>query len=163
MYNNNLYAAGSQISNDAFVYVLMSGNWYTSAIVSNNGAFTMIDAMTEFNGNLVIGGMFSSVNGTAATNIALLTGTNWSSLGSGLTGSQGRVSTLSMYHNKLYAGGGFTESGGTVLNNIAEWNGFNWSDVSGGLPDGTVLCLKPFLGSLICGGFFNHQVVLIIT
>ncbi|MBK9048302.1 MAG: T9SS type A sorting domain-containing protein [Bacteroidetes bacterium] len=155
VYNNNLYAAGSQISNDAFVYVLMSGNWYTSAIVSNNGAFTMIDAMTEFNGNLVIGGMFSSVNGTAATNIALLTGTNWSSLGSGLTGSQGRVSTLSMYHNKLYAGGGFTESGGTVLNNIAEWNGFNWSDVSGGLPDGTVLCLKPFLGSLICGGFFT--------
>jgi hypothetical protein len=155
VYNNNLYASGRQISNDATVYILSSGNWISIATASNSGNFTIIESMIEFNGDLVIAGMFSHVNGVTSMNISHFNGSVWSAFGSGLTGGAGRVSSLAIYNGNLYAGGSFTDSGGNILNNIAQWNGSIWTDVAGGLPNGIVSTMKNFLGSLICGGSFT--------
>lgn len=59
-------------------------------------------ALVEFDGNLIMGGQFSEVEGVSAVNIAEWDGSAWSQVGDGLFGD---VRCLAVYNNELYAGG----------------------------------------------------------
>ncbi|HTB31541.1 MAG TPA: hypothetical protein VK808_05920, partial [Bacteroidia bacterium] len=62
---------------------------------------------TVYNGELYAGGWFYSFGDVATNNMARWNGTNWDSVGSGLTGGQNYVAALCVYNSKLYACGAF--------------------------------------------------------
>ena len=87
-----------------------------------------IYALAVYNGNLYVGGEFTSMYGTSNTNnIAEWNGTSWVALGTGVTGGTGIVKSLAVLNGDLYAGGNFTTAGGNTASDIAEWNGTSWS------------------------------------
>jgi len=81
--------------------------------------FGDVDAMAVYNGALYVGGSFDTAGSVAANNIARWDGTNWSALGSGITGE---VRSLAGYNGDLYAGGPLSAAGGVPTSNIARWN-----------------------------------------
>ncbi|HZN37496.1 MAG TPA: WD40 repeat domain-containing protein [Planctomycetota bacterium] len=88
------------------------------------------------NGDVVVGGSFTSFGGVAADNLARWNGSAWSPLGLGVDGP---VSTLAAAPNgDLVVGGTFNNAGGAPANRVARWNGQVWSALGGGL------ALQPF-------------------
>ncbi|MFH0983158.1 MAG: hypothetical protein V2A79_16685 [Planctomycetota bacterium] len=87
-----------------------------------------VNAITVFDDGtgpaLYAGGAFTAAGGVLANRIAKWNGTQWSALGSGLTGgSSPYVSALAVFDDgtgpALYAGGEFTTAGGVPANRIA--------------------------------------------
>ena len=85
-------------------------------------------ALTTYDGNLIVGGNFTSVNGggVAANRIAAWDGATWSALGDGL---DGQVFALAEFDGDLYAGESFSNAGGVAARYIAKWSGAVWSAV----------------------------------
>ena len=87
--------------------------------------------LAAWNSKVICAGLFNSIDGVPALNIAQWNGTTWSALGSGLNG---RVTALASHGGELYASGDFTASGATPLpGRIARWNGTSWAAVGAGL------------------------------
>ncbi len=114
-----------------------SQNWSTIGIGVENTSidYTCVYSMIEFNGELYIGGCFTSVNGVPASYVAKFNGLNWSAVGNGLwytgnsAGSFSGVRCMTVYNGELYAGGIIDQSGTTSLSNVAKWNGSEWIGV----------------------------------
>ncbi len=127
----------------------------------------VVNAMTVFNGDLIVAGGFQRVNGAAgpiANGIARWNGTSWQTMGSG---SNGTVYALAVHNSELYAAGAFTSMGGVSVNRIALWNHVagTWHPVGGGIAlddttatstqDSIVYALASHAGSLVAGGRFS--------
>lgn len=117
-----------------------------------------------YNGNLIVGGGFSSANGISVNNIAQWNGTKWDSLGSGVKGiipsfSYQNVFALDTFQGKLIAGGAFDTAGGLPAKRIAEWDGSIWLPLGSGCIGhpwpGMVEALTVYNGELIVGGYFD--------
>ena len=108
----------------------IEGVWSSSSSVS-------INALVASGGNIYIGGCFTSVAGVPVSGIAKWDGTNWSSLGGGVSSTNfyaPQVNVIILGNNgDLYAGGYFTSAGGVPTLNIARWDGTNWSSLGSGL------------------------------
>lgn len=93
-----------------------------------------INAMTMYNDMLIVGGVFDTINGIPANNIAAWDGTTWLPLGSGIDGV---VTSLAVYNDALYVGGSFVVAGGKVSAYLARWTkrSFMCGDANG---DGNV-------------------------
>ena len=110
------------------------------------GIIGFVWSLTEFNGDLVVGGTFTHVGGlvgepgvVAANRIATWNGSNWAALGDGMAGGPGgQVRALRVFDDglgggtALYAAGSFAEADGQTVNRIARWDGQGWA----GLGDG---------------------------
>lgn len=111
-------------------------------------------------GNLYVGGVFTTVGGSPATNVVKWNGNAWSALGSGITGvNNGAVEALTTDGSgSLYAGGNFTNAGGISVNNIAKWNGSAWSalgsGMGGGNPHDVYGLITDGAGNVYAGGSF---------
>ena len=106
-------------------------------------------AISSLNGHLVIGGMFTQASGnTNANHVAELVGTDWTNLGTGVSGTnysvdesyytgpplESAVFSLAACGNNLFVGGDFTTAGSvTNASGIASWNGREWKPIGGGL------------------------------
>ena len=77
---------------------------------------TVQSLLLDREGNLYAGGRFTNAGGVAATNIARWNGSEWSALGTGLSGGN-NVSALAVSGGILYAGGSFTRAGGIAATN----------------------------------------------
>jgi hypothetical protein len=121
---------------------------YSSGFGTNGNVY----ALTDFNGNLIAAGSFSSAGGVGVNNIALWNGTSWQPLGLGLNDT---VYALAVYNNYLYAGGYFTQAGGNAANHIARWNGSVWQSIGNGVND-EVDALTVYNSRLIMGGKFSY-------
>lgn len=115
------------------------------------GMCDWVNAMTVYNGELIVGGRFTCAGGVPANYIAKWNGTTWDSLGSGM---DGWVNALTVYNGELIAGGQFVNAGGVTVNNIARWDGVAWTDVSGGT-NSIVSALTVYNNKLIAGGYFT--------
>lgn len=100
---------------------------------------------------LYIGGRFLSVDGVPASRVAKWDGTQWTALGSGVTGPGASPSVMSMVAfddgsgEALYvAGQTFNMAGGAPANRVARWDGSAWSAVGDGFADGIVWGLQVF-------------------
>ena len=91
-------------------------------------------AVNQSNGDLYVGGEFTSAGGTTVNKIAKWNGTAWSALGSGTVGLNHNCYSLYITGSKVYAGGIFTAAGGITANCIACYNTSNntWSAVGTG-------------------------------
>ena len=105
-------------------------------------------------GNAVYaGGLFTSADNSAVTNIAKWNGTNWSALGGGLNGP---VNAIAIHGSNVFAGGTFTAAGGVPASRVARWNGTNWVSLGSGIAGAGVnaLAVTPG-GALYAAGDFS--------
>jgi len=90
-------------------------------------------------GNAVYaGGLFTSADNLAVTNIAKWNGTNWSALDSGVNGA---VNAIAIGGSAIYVGGVFTSAGTAPANRVACWDGTNWSALGSGIDGARVTSL----------------------
>ena len=146
---------GASVANHIAKYVPTSDTWYALGSDQDWGTNGLVNAMAmDVDGNLYVGGDFTTAGGVSANNVAKWDGSNWSALGSGVGGI---VDALVMDGSgNLYAGGWFTTAGGVTANRVAKWNGSNWSALGAGMDDWVVkaLAVDPS-GNLYAGGLFS--------
>src|SRR6476661_40525 len=121
----------------------------TFGAAPNTTTTSVVQAITpDGSGGLYAAGAFTRSIGCA--NVARLSGTTWSSLGSGLNNQV--YATAVAANGDVYVAGSFTSAGGVAANHVAKWNGTSWSSVGGGL-NGTItsLAVAPN-GTLYAGG-----------
>ena len=109
------------------------------------------------NGTLYAAGIFATLQGTAANNIARWDGATWSALG---TGTNGYVGSVGIGPNgDVYAGGNFGQAGGIPARNVARWNGTAWNTLGAGAGDANsyvdALAVAP-TGDVYAGGRFTQ-------
>ncbi|MGA2243117.1 MAG: hypothetical protein ABSH11_13915 [Verrucomicrobiota bacterium] len=165
----NLYVGGS-FTNAGGVLITNLAKWNGANWSAVGGAIgyyggsigPSVYAIEWHNGQLYIGGSFTSAGVVAATNLARWDGSSWSQIGGGVGTVSDLVSTLQFSGNDLYVAGQFTTAGGVSALNIARWNGSTWSALGTGLKAPSVPSLTPvnalaFLGSDLyaTGGFTN--------
>lgn len=117
-------------------------------------------AVTEFNGQIVVGGQYLNADSEYSPFIARWDGAAWLPLGAGVggNGSSQIVASLAVYNGELIAAGRFDLAGGIPANNIARWNGATWRSLGEGLnvPSGSAFvgALSVYHNELIAGGNF---------
>lgn len=112
-----------------------------------------VNALAVLNGDLVVGGAFSSAGGVAVGKIARWDGAAFSPIGGSASST---VWALATHPNgDLIAGGAFTSVGGVSANRVARWNGSAWAPLGAGVA-GTVYCLAVLPnGDIVVGGSFT--------
>ncbi len=87
---------------------------------NDNGLFTRVNCLLEFNNDLIVGGNFTSIGGIVAHCIAKWNGNSWSNLGQGDFLQNTYVTDICEFNNKLYV----------AAENMYEWNGIQWNTFS---------------------------------
>ena len=124
VYNGNLYAGGSFDSAGgapANNIAMWNGTTWSAldSGITGEAGWATVNALTVYNGALIVGGSFDTVNGKPINCIAVWDGTNWSGIGSINMG--GSVDAMTVFNNSLYVGGGFDSVAGVPAKNIAMW------------------------------------------
>ena len=113
-------------------------------------------ALSEFRGDLVVGGLFYQAGDSLASGIARWDGAMWHPLGDDLHdgGADIAVRALAVYHDELIAGGYFVHTGGVPsFKHIAAFDGTAWRAL-GAPPDNEISALTVWNDQLIAGGYF---------
>ena len=126
--------------------------WQTIASLNNSTGAPRIRAYADFGGRLVVAGLFDTIGGTSASNIADWDGILWRPLGAGTGGVNGEVYALAVLGNDLIVGGAFTQAAGLGIPRIARWNPIDGWRPLGTAPTGTVYALAVLNGSLYAAG-----------
>lgn len=113
MYAGNLYAQDSSGVSE------WSGSLWTSIGASD----MFVSALTEYNGELYAGGVFTTMDGSPANNVAIWDGAIWSAAGAG---ADVWIITLTEYNGWLYAAGDSTTGNNRV---------FRWNSLSAGIKE----------------------------
>jgi len=94
-------------------------SWFNMGIGFNAG----VNAVFSPAGDLYAGGDFVYVNGNVpASHVAYWnSGSGWSPLGTGISGTNATVYTIASLNGNIVYGGHFTSAGGVNCSNIAQW------------------------------------------
>ncbi|MBI1304758.1 MAG: hypothetical protein GC172_13380 [Phycisphaera sp.] len=130
------------------------GRWLTGPEQLLNGPDSFVTTFATLpNGDLVVGGEFTTAGGVAANNIARWDGSSWHRLGSGIDEIVYALAVLP--NGDLVAGGWFSTAGGVSANNIARWNGATWVPLGSGMNYAVrALAVLPN-GDIVAGGDFS--------
>jgi hypothetical protein len=149
----DLYAGGgfSDVGSVANTNNIASWNGSAWSALGTSGIgtanVTTVTALTEYQGNLVVGGDFADAGGVSAVNnIAQWNGSEWSALGGG---RDAPVYSLAASDDILYVGTSSAEEG------ISEWDGDAFTTLGGGIADGAVKALTVNGADLYAGGTFS--------
>jgi hypothetical protein len=104
----------------------------------------------KYNNELYVGGNFNG--GIGMQDIAKFDGTNWVSVGGGLSGANTVVDDMIVFNNELYISGHFLTMYGDPGNLIARWDGASWSSLGTGLDGGNCIEMHIFKNKLYVGG-----------
>jgi PKD repeat protein len=118
---NKLYMGGH--------FLEVNGNTNASGVAVYNGSVwsplgggvnDYVRALSKYNGNIIVGGNFSTAGSVNANKIAKWNPTSqtWFAMS---TGMNDYVKALEVYNGWLYAGGPFTSASGSSINGIARW------------------------------------------
>ncbi len=158
-FNGELIAAGLGFNGaPAAAYRWDGASWHPLPYVAGGGTFgfSAIEAVVEYNGELIAGG-----DGPPG-GIVRWTGTTWETLAGGLF-EDGMmnftfgVSDLIVFNGDLYVVGAFSHAGqpfGVLARSVARWNGSTWSGVGAGA-NSQVLDICDHNGGLLMGGWFT--------
>jgi hypothetical protein len=136
-----LYAGGLFISVGGVAtnsIAVWDGNAWAAVPGGGTGEFEQVRAFEVYDSDgagalpaqLVVGGVFSSIGGIAASNSAALTGSTWSQFGGGANGG---VLSLRVHDGAIYAGGEFDSVG----NRITRSTGGAWTPFTSGMTNGS--------------------------
>jgi len=109
-------------------------------------------ASARWDGRLVVGGKFRSVDGRLANRVAIRDGGEWLPLGDGLDGD---VHALVAFGGELIAGGVFDTVNGQAAGNVAAWDGATWRPLGAGT-SGPVYDMIVWDGAVILVGQFDR-------
>jgi hypothetical protein len=165
--------AGNVDANNVACWDKYTRTWSALGSRDQNGVNGSVTSLAVIDGELYVGGIFSSVsssgqNAISANNIARWSAAagSWSPLGSALqNGTHSHVSALAVLGSDLYVGGAFTSvsnssQGAVSANRIARWNtsGSFWSALGSPTQNGTnegVFSLAVSGTELFVGGEFT--------
>ncbi|MBX3464141.1 MAG: hypothetical protein KF830_13285 [Planctomycetes bacterium] len=92
----------------------------------------IVQAIVELsNGDVVVGGRFSTFRGVAANNLARWNGTSWSAIGPGVDGEVRALAALP--GDGFVVAGLFAQAGGAPAQRVARFDGQHWSTLGAGL------------------------------
>ncbi len=118
------------------VQCLEGGSWQRKAFGPDADVWRVND-ITEYDGDLVIGGQFRLDNETGdAGSIARWDGSTWSLIGGGLEGvGPGLVTDMEVAGNKIYVAGDIRFAGGLQVSHVAMWDVAQgrWSTLNDGI------------------------------
>jgi hypothetical protein len=120
--------------------------------VSQSPSSGAVNALTEWNGHLILGGYFSQADALACDNLVAWDGADYSLVDAADFG--GDVLALCVFAGDLIVGGKFSTLDGAAVGRIARWDGATWTSMNSGF-DGWVDCLTVWEGRLIAGGHFS--------
>jgi hypothetical protein len=127
-YNGNLYAggefdtAGGQPANNIAKWNGTSWSAVGRGMNnSNKNNESFVDALLEYNENLIAGGRFDSAGTQSADKLAVWNDTSWSALTDRKMNQYGTIYALTSYNGNLYIGGEFDSIGNLHTNYIAEY------------------------------------------
>ncbi|MGH7991033.1 MAG: hypothetical protein ACREDS_12695, partial [Limisphaerales bacterium] len=129
----NLYAGGlfnyAGQTNANYIARFDGTNWYPFGTgIGPVASSTVVRAIAVTNGNVYVGGEFSSAGGVSAQNIARWDGTNWYALGSG---PGGVAASITVRTDGVYVAGApqnnVTLTYGSPF--FERWDGTNWQDM----------------------------------
>jgi len=155
-------SAGDAPANHIARWDSIAGQWSALGSGASNGVGGNVYAIALRGSDLYAGGAFGTAGGTTAGQIARWDGSQWSILGSGLTGGASPVHTLLVRGNDLYVGGGFTTAGSVSARGLARWDAVaqQWHALGGVLNNGVdglgVWTLVGGADDLYLGGSFTH-------
>lgn len=161
LYAGGWFSTAGETHGAFYVAKWEGGTW--SAL--GEGADDYVNALAVVGNTLFVGGDFERVGGHVeivegfpelvgqkeAHYIAKWDGTDWSALGSGLSGF---VYALAVSGTSLYAGGDFSTADVNPANNIARWDGSQWLALGSGM-NYPVFSLALAGTDLIAGGEFT--------
>lgn len=133
VYNTLLYAGGQFLT----IGRGTGGTWTTFA----SGLNGYTKSLLVINNDLYAAGAFTTIAGVSADRVARWNGTNWSPLGSGISGGLAPfVNAMTVFNNGLIVGGDFTTAGGVSANYIARWElGTGIKQLNQNIPSGCEL------------------------
>jgi hypothetical protein len=125
----------------------------------------IVNAITVYEGDLIVGGEFTEIGGCSCRSIARWDGSSWQPMG---TPSLGPVEALAVYDGELIAGGrgdNTCAAGSPGRASVNRWNGISWAPLGDGIspsdPAGywdhryyEVHALAVCDGQLFAGGWF---------
>ena len=152
VYNGDLIAAGEfthagELSASSIARWDGLRWWPLGAGVAEGDSRGFVRALTIFNGELVVGGRFTTAGGSSASNIARWDGAHWQVLGGGVNAP---VRALGLYDGNLLASGSFTTAGDVQAERMARWDGARWSRFDDG-PGLEVASFAIFENELVAG------------
>lgn len=167
--NNNLYIAKYIESIDSNWVYFYDGNTMETlgtgvynSTADGNFTFTNIYDIIEYDNKLIVCGDFDMMGQNIVNGIMQWNGTDWESLGNGLTGNIENTASviyphkMIVFNSNLYVVGNFRYAGGIEVNGIAVWDGLNWSGLGAGF-DNTVYGLTIYNDEIIVGGAFTES------
>ncbi len=166
-YNGQLIAGGSTaphyyLYTGSLVFGLNGSSWSSLGQGPHGDlidSYAVVRAFAEYQGELIAAGSFDHAQGQPVNNIARWNGSQWQSLGAGITAPElGGVHALALYQGQLVAAGVFSAAGGQPVSNIARWNGATWQPlgtgfIGGGSLDGVRALIVHNLGLIAAGTF----------
>jgi len=126
-------------------------SWLPLGGSATNGDVRALHEMP--NGDLLVAGAFTTIDGVNANRIARWDGTAWHSLGSGLDAPVFDLATLA--DGSIIACGLFTTAGGAPASRVARWTGSQWQPMGLGVGPLSAIKLLPLSGvDVLMGGSF---------
>jgi hypothetical protein len=138
------------------------GQWWDGfGSASERGLNGGVGALTDYQGDVIAGGVFTTAGGLEVDRIARWDGTTWHALGGGvdpcLVVCNGTVVlALAVHGSDLIVGGSFRAvDDGKPAPYVARWDGSTWHAMGGGFDD-QVNALLVWRGLVIAGGRFRN-------
>jgi len=128
---NSYHVARAAVTTEAGVSniaKLQLGTWVPTSTTSPVETRSLV-ALAD--GDVLIGGRFTEIEGVAANNIARRTSTGYAPLAQGVDGEV--LAMARAPDGSVVVGGTFLNAGGTPAAYIARWNGSSWSTVGAGI------------------------------
>ncbi len=143
----------ASMSNHRGVVRLQADTWLSLVPPFRGGVSTYpgngtVEAQVAFNDghgdSLYVAGRFAFAGGAQMRNIARWNGSDFTALGSGVSGA---VYAMTVFDDgtgsSIYVGGNFDSAGGIPATNIARWDGSSWWPVGDGV-DGAIAALEVY-------------------
>lgn len=113
-----------------------------------------VEALTEHNGSLVVGGQFLTAGGIPVQGLARWDGASWHAFED--ERAAGPL-TLASLNGTLYAGGRFFVPGSTTeRTGVLRWDEPAWVSLGANPPNDDVFALAMYRGDLVAAGSFNN-------
>lgn len=110
--------------------------WNSLGTIGRVDYNTSVNGLALLNGDLVVGGNFTSVADTSVGSLARWHNASWSAFGDGAGSSPNSiVNAIAVRGNRVFIAGEFTRVGGVPARHVAQWNKATqaWSEVGGGV------------------------------
>lgn len=154
LHNNTVYATGGFTASGSNTSVSKIAKWDGSdwQNFDPNVQFSSAGEMISFDGDLIVGDVWDTINAIEMNGIARWDGTNYSSMGDTLIDY---VNDFWVFNSELYMAA--TIKNGTQWGTdkvVMKWDGAQWIQLGSEFNQFTV-CLGDYNGMLYCGGTFT--------